>query len=269
MIAKINIDGIDFSVNLDKPQSIAIPLQFNGEQPNTYSVPKAKSKAYSDQNFVGDVRQGGSCNFEALELIPHCNGTHTECIGHITKERVHIAETNFKRISIALLISLEPILASQTDESYNHTKLDTDKIISKQQLERAINNYKNIAFDSLIIRTLPNSTSKLSDDYADIPAYFSTEAVQYIYSLGVSNLLVDLPSIDRLFDAGLMNNHRTFWQVNEAREINDGTAHKTVTEFIFVADNIADGNYLLEIQIPPFLSDAAPSTPLLYNLEKE
>ncbi len=42
--------------------------------------------------FLGDTRSGGSCNAEVLTLTPHCNGTHTECIGHITDERITLAE---------------------------------------------------------------------------------------------------------------------------------------------------------------------------------
>jgi len=93
--------------------------------------------------------------------------------------------------------------------------------------------------------------------------------MEYILELGISNLLVDLPSIDRLYDDGLMMNHKNFWQVGDDREVNPDTVNKTVTEFIYADDKIADGYYLLDIQIPPFLSDAAPSTPLLFKLEKK
>jgi kynurenine formamidase len=269
MIAKFDIDGTIYKVDFTKPHSIAIPLDFNGQQPNTYGVPKATSKAYADENFVGDVRQGGSCNFETIQMTPHCNGTHTECLGHITKDRVHIAETNNKKISTALLISIEPTTASDTTESYNHTLNESDRLITKSAIESQIAKHAVTNFDSLIIRTEPNTSSKLSDNYSELPAYFSHEAMQYIFELGVSNLLVDVPSIDRLYDAGIMDNHRTFWQVNEQRQLNQGTSHKTVTEFVYADNSLSDGLYLLDIQIPPFLSDAAPSTPILYYLEKQ
>ena len=44
----------------------------------------------SDGQFIGDTRMGGPCNFETYSITPHCNGTHTECVGHITNERVSI-----------------------------------------------------------------------------------------------------------------------------------------------------------------------------------
>lgn len=267
MIAQFHINDQTYTADLAKPISIAIPLDFVGKQPNTYGVPFAQSRAYKDGTFIGDVRQGGSCNFETYDMTPHCNGTHTECIGHITRDRVHIADTDFKRLSTALLISVEPLVANDHAHHYNHTLEKGDLLITRELLEAEIKNYRNVNFDSVVIRTKPNTDKKLSDNYDHVPAYFSLDAMEYILELGISNLLVDLPSIDRLYDDGLMTNHRAYWQVDDARSVNPKTVNMTITEFIYAADSVADGYYLLEIQIPPFLSDAAPSTPLLYKLE--
>ena len=49
---------VDFSKGMD----ISIPLLFNGDQPNTYNVDRAVSKAYEDAQFIGDTRKGGPCN---------------------------------------------------------------------------------------------------------------------------------------------------------------------------------------------------------------
>ncbi|MEZ4849568.1 MAG: hypothetical protein R3B93_13310 [Bacteroidia bacterium] len=87
----ITIKQAAYKVN-HQPIDISIPLIFNGLQPNTYGVPKAKAKAFEGEGFIGDVRRGGSCNFEELQFIPHCNGTHTECVGHISEERISIHE---------------------------------------------------------------------------------------------------------------------------------------------------------------------------------
>ena len=269
MLAQFHIDDHLYYADLAKPISIAIEMDFLGPQPNTYDVPHAQSWTYKDGTFVGDIRQGGSCNFETIELTPHCNGTHTECIGHITRQRVHIANTDFKRISTALLISVEPVIADINSQLYNYTIEQGDLLITRELLENQIKKHKFKQLDSLIIRTLPNTEKKLSDNYDDVSAYFSKDAMEYILELGISNLLVDMPSIDRLYDDGLMMNHKNFWQVGDDREVNPDTVNKTVTEFIYADDKIADGYYLLDIQIPPFLSDAAPSTPILYKLEKQ
>ncbi len=35
---------------------------------------------------------------------------------------------------------------------------------------------------------------------------------------------------------------------------------------IFAADSVEDGNYLLNLQIAPFTSDASPSRPILFEV---
>ena len=84
MKANITLKNIYFEVDFSKGNDISIPIKFNGSQPNTYGVKIATSIAYQDGQFIGDTRKGGPCNFETYNFTPHCNGTHTECIGHIT-----------------------------------------------------------------------------------------------------------------------------------------------------------------------------------------
>jgi hypothetical protein len=91
--------------------------------------------------------------------------------------------------------------------------------------------------------------------------------MQYIVSLGVTHLLVDIPSVDRLFDDGNLTAHNIFWDT-KLKKYNQSTKSKTITEMIYVPDCISDGSYLLNLQIPAFLSDAAPSRPILYALNE-
>src|SRR6185369_11197614 len=103
----------------------------------------------------------------------------------------------------------------------------------------------------------------------EIPPYFTAEAMEYIVGRGFKHLLVDLPSIDRLFDEGKLANHRIFWNVERGSfEVNAGTRrNSTITELIYVPDVVEDGEYLLNLQIAPFESDASPSRPLLFRLK--
>jgi hypothetical protein len=122
---------------------------------------------------------------------------------------------------------------------------------------------------ALIVRTVPNHDGKLTAVYDsdNIPAYFAADAVELIVDRGYKHLLVDLPSIDRLFDDGKLANHRIFWNIEPGRfEINaDTRLNSTITELIYVPNEIADGEYLLNLQIAPFESDAAPSRPLIFR----
>ena len=56
---QIQIEVGDQAYRLLKPgYSIAIPLHFNGPQPNTYGVAIATGKAYESGGWVGDTLRG-------------------------------------------------------------------------------------------------------------------------------------------------------------------------------------------------------------------
>jgi hypothetical protein len=72
-----------------------------------------------------------------------------------------------------------------------------------------------------------------------------------------------------MFDEGRLNAHHIFWNVpaNSHEKHPHTRLDKTITEMIYVANDISDGFYLANIQIPNFISDAAPSRVLLFRLE--
>ena len=115
---------------------------------------------------------------------------------------------------------------------------------------------------------IPNTENKKSLDYMkNTPSFFSIEAMEYLVSLGVQHLLVDTPSVDRLFDNGHLTAHNIFWETKE-KVFNPNSKNKTITEMIFAPDSLMDGVYLLNLQIPAFVSDAAPSRPILYKINE-
>ncbi len=269
MQLNFKISNKNYNINTDRYHDIAIALQFNKEQPNTYNVEKATSKAYAIDNFIGDTRRGGGCNFEVLKMIPHCNGTHTECIGHITNQRISINE-QLKDVFIpATLISVTPLIANDMEDVYQPALEKNDRLISKNILEDAIKNCNNHFLKALVIRTLPNDNTKKSRNYMENEApFFSLDAMEYIIALGVDHLLVDMPSVDRAFDDGELNVHHIFWNVKKGtHEIDESSnLYKTITEMIYVKDAIQDGNYMLNLQIASFVSDASPSRPILMEI---
>jgi kynurenine formamidase len=252
---------------------ISLPLMFNGLQPNTYGVPRATAIPYQDGNFIGDVKQGSGCNFETYTLTPHCNGTHTECVGHISKHRITINQALKHSFIPSILITVQPQLSIGVKENYQPVLNPTDLIITKAAIENQIKkidvNVLNNFIDALIIRTLPNSFDKKERDYTqcEVP-FFTLEAMEYIVSLNVNHLLVDLPSIDRMLDEGKLSCHHIYWGVDQGSHDIDLNQHsmKTITEMIFVDDKVVDGPYVLNLQIAPFESDASPSRPLLYPI---
>ena len=275
MIFSIQINDQTYKIDAENPLDISIPLNFNGEQPNAYGVEKATSKPCEAGDLVGDTRRGGSCNFEQYTFIPHCNGTHTECVGHITQERISIRDCLQDAFVSADLISVEPEKTSETKDTYSIGLSENDLLITRDACEKALRN-SNFKFQisnssALIIRTLPNNESKLTKTYLEeIPPFFSNEGLAFIIESGIKHLLVDLPSIDRIFDEGKLSNHRAFWNIKQGEfKLNsESRINSTITELIYVPNKIKDGNYLLNLQIAPFAGDAAPSRPLLFEISK-
>jgi hypothetical protein len=80
-------------------------------------------------------------------------------------------------------------------------------------------------------------------------------------------LLIDLPSVDREQDGGELLAHKAFWNVTDINNLNSDARHNaTITEMVYIPDTVADGTYLLNLQIASFENDASPSKPILYKI---
>lgn len=271
MKIRFKIDNQEYNSNTDNYFDISITQYFNEIQPNSFNVDKAKANPFRMGDFVGDTNQGSSCNFDELTITPHCNGTHTECIGHILNTRDRITDNLTDILVPAYLISCEITSGSETEEVYLPELTKNDKVITRQTLYKLIGNL-DLQDKALIIRTLPNNSNKLTQDYAENENIFFTNAAMHlIYDKKVKHLLIDQSSIDKANDEGMLSNHRIFWNVglNQKNKQRDIEHNKTITEFIYVDDKIKDGLYLLNLQIAPFGLDASPSRPILFVITDE
>ncbi len=261
------IDGVSYEADSAAGQDIAIPLQFDGPQANHFGAARARSEPLRLGSFVGKTELGGSCNVDSLALVPHCNGTHTETVSHIVHDDVWIGHSAMDVCCPALLISVPTIAATMTGESYRPALLAEDHVVTAEAIRQALTRAKTDQYQALIIRTLPNAVDKRSMVYSPdhAPAFLTVDAMQVIRDAKFRHLLVDLPSVDRMYDEGLLTNHHLFWNVPEGRHAltADSFQEKTITEMIFVEDHISDGQYLLNLQIPSFSGDAAPSRPII------
>lgn len=252
MIAKIN----NFEVDLSKPIDISISLSNTDENPIAWYIEKPVIEPVVFGDWIGKVSEGSSStNFNNIYFNPHGHGTHTECLGHITKEFYSINQSLKQFFFLAELISIQPEL--QND----------DLLITKIQIESAL---KGRSPEAIIIRTLPNNSDKLSMKYSNTnPPYLSEEAAIFIHESGIQHLLIDLPSVDKERDQGKLLAHKAFWNVTDVDNLNaDARINSTITEMIFVNDAVKDGSYLLNLQIAPFENDASPSKPILFAINK-
>jgi arylformamidase len=263
-------DGRRFAVDNAGGVSLAIPLDLHGRQPAHFGAPRARAEPLAGGGFTGDTRAGGSCNCESVTLVPHCNGTHTEGPGHITDERLSVHASALRPLFIAALVSVSAADAGGTHETSEPAPQPGDALITAGALDAALAVLPDIAIEALVVRTLPNDPAKRARDWmaAPLPPYFSREAMTLLVARGVSHLLTDLPSIDRLLDEGRLTSHRIFFGMppgsRAAAEV--GRPNATVTEMIYVPDELPDGLYALSLQLASWVSDAAPSRPILFPL---
>ncbi|HYE35190.1 cyclase family protein [Methylocaldum sp.] len=248
---------------------LSIPIDFDAEGLSAFGVPPASVQTVENAWFVGDTRRDGSCNVRVCQFIPHCHGTHTECVGHIVDQDLSVTEILKDAWIPAVLVSVEPEQGVDCSESYIPGKEKDDALITRRTLIERLKTLDDEDFQrALVIRTLPNLPAKRTQRYVTAP-YFSNEAMEEIVRRGVKHLLVDMPSVDRMEDGGRLSNHRLFWEMPPgSHDLNRCKApFRTITEFIFAPDEAWDGYYLLNLQIAPFMGDAVPSRPLIFPVE--
>lgn len=248
MKAEITNDQKTYIIDLSKPLDISLSLRGDDHNPVAWYLGAPKITPVREGNFVGKVSEGASTNFNNIQFNPHAHGTHTECVGHITREFHSIHDSLKTFFFTARLISIEP------------EKRGEDMVISEVQIRSKFN--RGCA-DSIVIRTLPNYIDKRSKKYSHTNwPYLEESAAKYLRECGVKHLLIDLPSVDREKDEGKLLAHKAFWDYPKNTRMD-----ATITELIYVPNKIEDGDYILNLQVASFENDAAPSRPVLYNLE--
>lgn len=252
MLASFSLNNNNYKVDLSKPIDISIPLLAGKKNVSAFHMPDVVIEPFRIGDFTGSVSKGGSCNVNNIAFNPHGNGTHTECVGHISREFISLNQCLTEFFFIAKLITVKP--EKQWD----------DLIITRSQIEKGFTpNSRLLTPNTLIIRTLPNSKSKLARKYSGTnPPYLDRDAALWIREKGIDHLLLDLPSVDKEMDGGKLSAHHAFWNYPKKTRMN-----ATITELIYVPDKVKDGNYLLNLMIASFENDASPSKPVLYLLK--
>ncbi len=252
MKATITHNTQTFQVDLSEPIDISMPLSGTDANPIAWYLEKPQIEPVRAGDWIGKVSEGkSSTNFNNIAFNPHGHGTHTECLGHITRNFYSVNQALKQFFFTAELITLKPY--EQGD----------DLVITKIQIMAAL---EGKTPDAIVIRTLPNENEKLSRKYSHTnPAYLDQAAAAYIREVGIRHLLIDLPSVDKEHDEGKLRAHKAFWNVTDVNNLNADARHDaTITELIFVPDSVKDGSYLLNLQIASFENDATPSKPILY-----
>lgn len=261
MRARIALSGVEVSVDLRRPISLAMPIDFSGHEARHFGAPLPSAKPFTTPGFCGAVISGASCNCATITLTPHCNGTHTECVAHLTGETLNAHEVIPPGLLAALLISITPIESASSTESTEPAPQPGDCLITRKALEQAWPKDLPATPSALVVR-IPHAW------LARAP-YLSKEAATLLVERTIEHLVVELASIDRGQDEGRLMAHRVFFGLPRGSHALSQAQRPqcTVTEFARIPAGLTDGFYLLELRGPAIGGDAVPSRPLLYPIE--
>jgi arylformamidase len=239
---------------LDVCWDLSVSTGPQGDNPSAFYIDAAKFEPIRVGGFVGSVAEGGSANCEILTLCAHGNGTHTECVGHITIEKVALGDVLKQFWFDAQVVSVDI-------SGVGFVRLADVKA------------WTLLGTAALVVRSLPNPLAKRQAVWSgnDAP-YFEPAALSFLRDQGIQHLLTDFPSVDPEEDNGLLSAHHEWWgvpqRVTGGNVLGVSAAHPrygaTITELIYVPEGVEDGLYLLNLQVPNLRTDAVPSRPVLY-----
>lgn len=242
--------------------SLARRLDFHAAHPRHFGAPAATSAPFVVGGFNGEVARGASCNCRAVSLIPHCNGTHTESVAHLTLAGPSPAELVPLHPLPALLLEVTPVAAGASGESADPPPRPGDRLVTAAAIGSA---WQACGTDSrplvLVLRTG-------AEDAGPAP-YLSLEAARLLVARGVEHLVVELPSLDRGEDEGRLGAHRVFFGLPPgSTDLADAQRPAcTVTELADVPATLAAGPCAVLLQLARWSGDAVPSQPVHYALE--
>jgi len=237
-----------WDADLSSPIDISIPMFATEESVKAWYVDALKIEPVVMGEWIGAISQGGSVNFNNIFFNPHGHGTHTECYGHISEEKVSVNQVLKQFAFTAQLVSIKPEILP-----------NSDAVVTLNQLKAKLG---TVLPKAIIIRTSPNGIEKLVMNYSNTnPTYLQEDAALWLREQGVEQLLIDTPSVDREEDGGSLLAHKAFWDYPDKPR-----ANACITELVYVPSNVEDGLYLLHLSFASFENDAAPSKPVLYAL---
>lgn len=211
--------------------------------PNAYFLTHPKFRTVISGGFIGDVKKGGACNCEDILMNPHGNGTHTECVGHVSEEPMYITDIKIPKFMLCYLV--------QADASNGKNEQYIEKISEVEKWKDC---------EAVIIHS--NTTSKAQYFSGTNPCYILDSVTKKLQLNGIHHILTDLPSLDKGDDGGLLAAHKSFFNYPEE------LSHlKTITELLHLPKQLKEGLYVLSIEVAPIESDAAPSNITIYPIQ--
>lgn len=235
---------------VDHPVDLSIPINPHTGLPRAWYKGPASVQPVRSDGWVGSVAEGGSVNFRDITFNPHAHGTHTE-----THEHIHDAFSPIDALarSTALPFVMPALLVDSPP-----TPVQDDWIIQcPASLDAELERWQP---EAVIMRC---TNGDLQRDWSDTnPPYLGDGIAEILVERGVRHLLIDLPSVDREVDGGVLRAHNAFFGPAATPRVGC-----TISELLSVPNGLEAGVGLLAMQVSAFVNDAAPSRPLWFPAE--
>lgn len=228
----------DLSAGIDCSSTYGLPEA----EPRAWQAPPVRMEPVKAGDWVGEVKQGAAVNFFDVHLNPHGNGTHTECVGHISPERQSINAFLPEFHCLVYFLRQQPNAHKQiTLESVREKNLEFD-------------------FEALAIAAPVEFPQDFSGSK---PPFFEPALLEFLREKGVKHFLTNLPSVDPEEDGGALAAHKAFWNYPTAPKMDN-----SITELAHFPPELKEGLYFMNLQVAPLHNDAAPSRPVFFPLEQ-
>ena len=231
------------------PFDLSVPVNPHTGLPRAWYKGPATAEPVRSDGWIGSVAEGGAVNFRDLNFNPHAHGTHTETSEHIRDE--------FKPIDALARTSAMPFLMPAYLIRAQPEASGDDWIVPRSVLDSSMNDIQQWAPIALILQCCTGSVQR---DWSNTnPPYLESGFAAQLVSLGIRHLLLDLPSVDKEVDGGVLEAHHAFFDAG--RGDRQGV---TISELLCVPDTVNPGPGLLALQVAPIVNDAAPSRPIWF-----
>ncbi len=250
MTLRIELDHHGHTWHATGPAAdLSVPVNPHTGLPRAWYKGPATASPVRTESWVGSIAEGGSVNFRDLTFNPHAHGTHTETREHISDEFQPIdalaRSEHLPFLLPALLLEAQPESADQ------------DWVVPTSALEKASELLTQKAPRAVVLRC---TTSDVQRDWSNAnPPYLADGFADILVRHGVQHLLLDLPSVDREVDNGVLRAHNAFFFSGGNPRVG-----ATISELLCVPQGVSEGLGLLAMQVAPFINDAAPSRPLWF-----
>ena len=232
------------------PVDLSIPVNPHTGLPRAWYKGPATAEPVRSDGWIGSVAEGGSVNFRDISFNPHAHGTHTE-----THEHIH--ET-FSPIDALARNSALPFVIPALIVDAPPSSIGEDWVVACP--ESMVASLQQWRPEAVILRC---TNGDLLRDWSDTnPPFLAAGVAETLVEHDVHHLLIDLPSVDREVDGGVLRAHNTFFGPEVAPRVGC-----TISELLSVPSTVQAGVGLLAMQVSAFVNDAAPSRPLWFPAE--